>query len=218
MGGEPLRVDSDDVGLELAPLAGTELALVDLIERMVTVSSNEATNLIVEVVGLDHLEPTHLVPHGIYTEIYPQLYSLHSSQPSSRWRRSCLGRRGSHGATGPGLVRDCLRFSCAQSCLGQKAALLPAPEPAQPRPSSARGDLGGPCGGTCQGGGGLPGPGHGALRANGRLPPGQRKVLSERVPSLPLCGIVVGARRPLQFDRSGGPGPPAAMQSCRWNH
>lgn len=58
VGREPFRVDSDDVDLELAPLAGTELALVDLIERMVTVSSNEATNLILEAVGLDRLGAT----------------------------------------------------------------------------------------------------------------------------------------------------------------
>jgi beta-lactamase class A len=56
--GEPYRVDPDDVDPELASLTGTELTLVDLIERMITVSSNEATNLILEVVGVEHLGAT----------------------------------------------------------------------------------------------------------------------------------------------------------------
>lgn len=66
VGGEPYRVDPDDVDPELASLTGTELTLVDLIERMITVSSNEATNLILEVVGVDRLGGT-LAALGITT-------------------------------------------------------------------------------------------------------------------------------------------------------
>lgn len=44
--GSPYQLDDGDVDAELAARAGTDLPVRDLIERMITVSSNEATNLL----------------------------------------------------------------------------------------------------------------------------------------------------------------------------
>ncbi|HEY6538687.1 MAG TPA: serine hydrolase [Candidatus Dormibacteraeota bacterium] len=46
------ELDPDDVDVELAAKAGQGLPVGDLVERMITVSSNEATNLLMGLVGI----------------------------------------------------------------------------------------------------------------------------------------------------------------------
>ena len=51
-GAPDFRIDPDDLD-EGMPPPGTPMPLVDVIERMIVVSSNEATNMVVELVGRD---------------------------------------------------------------------------------------------------------------------------------------------------------------------
>jgi beta-lactamase class A len=51
IGGSAFSLDPDDVDHELADLVGDSLSVLELAERMITVSSNEATNLLLELVG-----------------------------------------------------------------------------------------------------------------------------------------------------------------------
>ena len=51
-GAPDFRIDPDDID-EGMPPSGTPMPLADVVERMVVVSSNEATNMVTEVVGLD---------------------------------------------------------------------------------------------------------------------------------------------------------------------
>ena len=51
-GAPDYRIDPDDVD-EGMPAPGTPMPLADVIERMVVVSSNEATNMVVELLGRD---------------------------------------------------------------------------------------------------------------------------------------------------------------------
>ncbi len=53
--GSTYRLDADDVDARLAALVGTSLPVLDLIERMITESSNEATNLLFPLVDLGSL-------------------------------------------------------------------------------------------------------------------------------------------------------------------
>ncbi len=46
----------EDTDAELAARAGDEIVLSELMERMITVSSNEAANLVLEVLGFDEVE------------------------------------------------------------------------------------------------------------------------------------------------------------------
>ncbi len=50
--GSPYVMDPEEVDADLAARQGENLALGELVERMITVSSNEATNLVLERVGL----------------------------------------------------------------------------------------------------------------------------------------------------------------------
>ena len=51
-GAPDFRIDPDDLD-EGMPAPGTPMPLADVVERMVVVSSNEATNMVVELVGRD---------------------------------------------------------------------------------------------------------------------------------------------------------------------
>jgi hypothetical protein len=55
VGGEPFPLPADEIDTDLAALRGRHVPLVDLIERMITISSNDATNLLMELVGLSPL-------------------------------------------------------------------------------------------------------------------------------------------------------------------
>src|SRR5262245_4418464 len=50
-GAPDFRIDPDDIDAGMPP-PGTQMALAEVVERMVVVSSNEATNMATEVVGL----------------------------------------------------------------------------------------------------------------------------------------------------------------------
>lgn len=54
--GSPFRMDPDDIDPELAALEGSTLPVRDLIERMITDSSNEATDILLGVVGVDEVQ------------------------------------------------------------------------------------------------------------------------------------------------------------------
>lgn len=50
--GSPFSMDPDDTDRSLVALAGTRLPMLDLIERMITESSNEATDILLSRLGL----------------------------------------------------------------------------------------------------------------------------------------------------------------------
>lgn len=56
--GTPYSLEPDDVDAELAARAGTAVPMRELVERMITVSSNEATNLLFPVVDRRSLAAT----------------------------------------------------------------------------------------------------------------------------------------------------------------
>ncbi len=51
--GTPFSIDPDDVDAELAARAGEVVSVLSLAERMITISSNEATNLLLQLSGFE---------------------------------------------------------------------------------------------------------------------------------------------------------------------
>jgi beta-lactamase class A len=72
-GAPDFRIDPDDIDEGLPP-PGTPMALADVVERMVVVSSNEATNMATEVVGLGAVNAA-LVDAGALASSYGCMYS-----------------------------------------------------------------------------------------------------------------------------------------------
>ncbi len=57
VGGSPFSLSPDDVDPELVALGGSAVSIRHLVERMITGSSNEATNCLLQLVGLDGINP-----------------------------------------------------------------------------------------------------------------------------------------------------------------
>jgi beta-lactamase class A len=72
-GAPDYRIDPDDLD-EGMPAPGTTMPLGDVVERMVVVSSNEATNMLTELVGLDAVEKA-LADAGARSSTYGCKYS-----------------------------------------------------------------------------------------------------------------------------------------------
>lgn len=58
IGGVSYRLEEDDRDPELLTALGKPLAIGELLERMITLSSNEATNLLIARIGLERLQAT----------------------------------------------------------------------------------------------------------------------------------------------------------------
>ena len=72
-GAPDFRIDPDDVDDGMPP-PGTPMPLADVIERMVVVSSNEATNMVVELVGRDAVNAA-LADAGATSSTFGRKYS-----------------------------------------------------------------------------------------------------------------------------------------------
>jgi beta-lactamase class A len=72
-GAPDFRIDPDDVD-EGMPPPGTPMALADVVERMIVVSSNEATNMVSDLVGLDAVQVA-LADAGATSSTYGCKYS-----------------------------------------------------------------------------------------------------------------------------------------------
>jgi beta-lactamase class A len=72
-GAPDFRIDPDDID-EGMPPSGTRMPLADVVERMVVVSSNEATNMVTEVVGLGAVVAA-LADAGARSSSYGCMYS-----------------------------------------------------------------------------------------------------------------------------------------------
>ena len=72
-GAPDFRIDPDDLD-EGMPAPGTPMPLADVVERMVVVSSNEATNMVVELVGRDAVNAA-LADAGATSSTFGRKYS-----------------------------------------------------------------------------------------------------------------------------------------------
>ena len=72
-GAPPYRIVPDDID-EGMPPAGTSMSFATTVERMVVVSSNEATNMVTEVVGLPAVAAA-LADAGATSSSYDSMYS-----------------------------------------------------------------------------------------------------------------------------------------------
>jgi beta-lactamase class A len=72
-GAAPYRIEPDDLDQGM-PSPGTPMPLSDVLERMVVVSSNEATNMVVELVGLDAVNRA-LADAGATVSVFGRKYS-----------------------------------------------------------------------------------------------------------------------------------------------
>ncbi len=72
-GAPDFRIDPDDVD-EGMPAPGTPMPLADVVERMVVVSSNEATNMVVELLGRDVVNAA-LADAGATSSTFGRKYS-----------------------------------------------------------------------------------------------------------------------------------------------
>jgi beta-lactamase class A len=72
-GASDFRIDPDDRD-EGLPLHGTPMPLADVVERMIVVSSNEATNMVTDLIGLDTVA-TALADCGATSSTYGCKYS-----------------------------------------------------------------------------------------------------------------------------------------------
>ncbi|MGH9136260.1 MAG: serine hydrolase, partial [Acidimicrobiales bacterium] len=72
-GAPDFRIDPDDLD-DGMPAAGTPMPLADVVERMVVVSSNEATNMVTELVGLGAVDAA-LADVGALSSSYGCKYS-----------------------------------------------------------------------------------------------------------------------------------------------
>ena len=72
-GAPDFRIDPDDVDPGM-PAPGTPMPLADVVERMIVVSSNEATNMVTDLVGLDAVDAV-LADAGATSSTYGCKYS-----------------------------------------------------------------------------------------------------------------------------------------------
>ena len=76
-GAPDFRIEPDDID-EGMPPAGTPMTLADVIERMIVVSSNEATNMVVELLGRDVVNAA-LADAGATSSTFGRKYSDHAA-------------------------------------------------------------------------------------------------------------------------------------------
>jgi beta-lactamase class A len=88
-GAPDFRIDPDDVD-EGMPAPGTPMPLADVVERMVVVSSNEATNMVTDLVGLDAVHAL-LADAGATSTTYGCMYSDFAASAQGATRHTTAG-------------------------------------------------------------------------------------------------------------------------------
>ena len=88
-GAPPYTIEPDDVD-EGMPAPGTPMPLRDVLERMIVVSSNEATNMVVELVGLDAVNRA-LADSGATASVFGRKYSDLEAEAHGATHRTTAG-------------------------------------------------------------------------------------------------------------------------------
>jgi beta-lactamase class A len=88
-GAPPYRIDPDDVDEGLPP-PGTPMAFGDVVERMIVVSSNEATNMVTDLVGLTAVRAV-LADAGASATTYDAKYSDFAAVAAGARRETTAG-------------------------------------------------------------------------------------------------------------------------------
>lgn len=88
-GAPPYTIEPDDID-EGMPAPGTPMPLRDVLERMVVVSSNEATNMVVELVGLDEVNRA-LADAGAAGSVFGRKYSDLEAEARGATHRTTAG-------------------------------------------------------------------------------------------------------------------------------
>ena len=76
-GAPDFRIEPDDID-EAMPAPGTPMPLADVVERMIVVSSNEATNMVLELLGRDAVNAV-LADAGAASSTFGRKYSDHAA-------------------------------------------------------------------------------------------------------------------------------------------
>jgi beta-lactamase class A len=88
-GSPDFHIDPDDLD-EGMPVPGTPMPLADVVERMIVVSSNEATNMVTDLVGLDAVTAA-LADSGATSSTYGCKYSDFAASAAGATRHTTAG-------------------------------------------------------------------------------------------------------------------------------